>query len=136
LSSVAGTLVIFNENPDGSAYQLYPSKTFRGPDGRSDFARIDAGRELRIPSATQYDKGYRIQIEPPLGINHLRAIVVPENQKVNDIIAAHSDGEVIRDLAQLISLIVDADAESRGAVGVQIAPTNRGSADVSYEIVD
>jgi hypothetical protein len=136
LSSVAGTLVIFNENPDGTAYQLYPSKAFPGPDGRSDFARIEAGRELRVPSAAQYDKGYRIQIEPPLGTNHLRAIVVPENQRINDVIAAHSDGGIIRDLAMVIRNIVNADAKSRGAAGVRVAPTGRGSADTIYEIVN
>jgi hypothetical protein len=136
LSSAAGTLVIFNENPDGTAYQLYPSKAFPGPDGRSDFARIEAGRELRIPSAAQYDKGYRIQIEPPLGINHLRAIVVPENQRINDVIAAHSDGGIIRDLATVIRNIVNADAKSRGAAGVRVAPAGRGSADTTYEIVN
>jgi hypothetical protein len=131
-SSVAGTLVIFNENPDGSAYQLYPSKTFPGPDGRSGSARIEAGKELRIPSAAQYDKGYRFEIQPPLGLNRLRAIVVPENRKIDEIVAAHSDGEVIRDLALVISLIVD--ASDRGAVGVHV--TDRGTAEVSYEITN
>jgi secreted trypsin-like serine protease len=131
-SSVTGSLVIFNENPDGTAYQLYPSKTFPGPDGRADAARIEAGKETRVPSTAQYDKGYRIQIDPPLGMNHLRAIVVPENRKINEIISAHSDGETIKDLATVISLIVD--AVDRGAVGVQV--TDRGSAEVSYEIVN
>jgi secreted trypsin-like serine protease len=132
LSSVTGTLVIFNENPDGTAYQLYPSKTFPGPDGRLDSAQIEAGRELRVPSAAQYDKGYRFQIQPPLGTNKLRAIVVPGSQKIDEIVAAHSDGGVIRDLALVISLIVD--ATDKGAVGVQI--TDRGSAEVTYEIVN
>lgn len=136
LSSVAGALVIFNENPDGSAYQLYPSKTFPGPDGRKDSARIEAGRELRIPSSAQYDKGFRIQIEPPLGINHLRAIVVPESQKIDSIIAQHSDGETIHDLARVIRYIVEADADPRGAMGVQVAPTSRGSAVVTYQIIN
>src|SRR5207244_6937543 len=136
LSSVAGALVIFNENPDGTAYQLYPSKPFPGPDGRTDSARIEAGRELRIPSPAQYDKGYRIQIEPPLGINHLRAIVVPESQKIDDIIAQPSDGNIIRDLARVIRYVIEADAESRGAVAVQVAPTSRGSADMTYEIIN
>jgi len=136
LSSVAGALVIFNENPDGSAYQLYPSKAFPGPDGNVGSARIEAGRELRIPSAAQYDKGYRIQIEPPLGVNRLRAIVVPESQKIDDVIAQHSDGNTIRDLARVIRYIVEADADSRGAVAVQVAPTSRGSAEMTYEIVN
>ncbi|WP_454620428.1 trypsin-like serine protease [Bradyrhizobium cenepequi] len=136
LSSVAGAFVIFNENPDGTAYQLYPSKPFPGPDGRTDSVRIEAGRELRIPSAAQYDKGYRIQIEPPLGINHLRAIVVPESQKIDEIIRLHSDGDIIRDLARVIRYIVEADADSRGAVPVQVAPTSRASAEMTYEITN
>jgi secreted trypsin-like serine protease len=134
-SSAAGTLVIFNENPDGTAYQLYPSKVFPGPDGRSDVARIEAGRELRIPSPMQYDKGYRIKIEPPLGTNRLRAIITPESRDIQDIIAAHSDGEVIRDLPQVISAIVDV-ADDKGAVPIHLAPSSRGSGEVSYEIVN
>lgn len=136
VSSVAGALVIFNENPDGSAYQLYPSKTFPGPDGRTDSVRIEAGKEQRIPSSAQYDKGYRIRIEPPLGINHLRAIVVPESQKINEIIAKHSESETIRNLATVIRYIVEADDKTRGAVPIQVAPTSRGSADFTYEIVN
>jgi secreted trypsin-like serine protease len=131
-SSVSGSLVIFNENPDGTAYQLYPSKTFPGPDGRADAAHIQAGAELRIPSELQYAQGYRIAIEPPLGLNLLRAIVVPEGRKIDEIIAQHSDGEAIRDLATVIRLIVD--EVQRGAVAVKV--TDRGSAEVSYEIVN
>ena len=135
-SSVSGALVVFNENSDGTAYQLYPSKTFPGPDGSTEAAAIEAGKELRIPSPVQYDKGYRFQIQPPLGLNRLIAIVVPEKGKINRIIASHSDGGKIRDLALVISLIADEvdDDSSRGAVGGQI--TDRGSADVSYDIVN
>lgn len=136
LSSVAGTLVIFNENPDGSAYQLYPSKAFPAPDGRTNSARIEEGKELRVPSPAQLDKRYRIRIEPPLGINHLRAIVVPESQKIDSIIAEHSDGETIRDLPRLLRYLVEADADPRGAVGIQLAPAGRGSAATAYEIIN
>ncbi|MBR0749991.1 trypsin-like serine protease [Bradyrhizobium japonicum] len=131
-SSVAGSLVIFNENPDGTAYQLYPSKVFPGPDGRVDAARIEAGAELQVPSASQYAQGYRIGIEPPLGLNRLRAIVLPESRRINEIIAQHSDGGTIQDLATVIRLIVD--EVDRGAVPMHI--TDRGSAEVSYEIVN
>jgi hypothetical protein len=87
---------------------------------------------LRIPSELQYAQGYRIAIEPPLGLNLLRAIVVPEGRKIDEIIAQHSDGEAIRDLATVIRLIVD--EVQRGAVAVKV--TDRGSAEVSYEIVN
>jgi len=133
-SSVSGSLVVFNENPDGSAYQLYPSKTFPGPDGRTDSAYIKAGTELRIPSSTQYNMGYRFEIQPPLGPNRLRAIVVPKNQKIDSIIASYSDGETIRDLAPVIFLIVDAAEADNGTVGFPI--NDRGSAEVSYDIVN
>jgi|GEM_PF-2414503 len=133
-SSVSGSLVVFNENPDGTAYQLYPSKTFPGPDGRTDAAHIKAASELRIPSATQYDMGYRFEIQPPLGPNKLRAIVVPRSQKIDSIIASHSDGETIRDLALIITLIVDAVGPDNGVTGSRI--NDRGSAEVSYDIVN
>jgi len=135
-SSVSGALVVFNENADGTAYQLYPSTTFPSPDGRTDIAAIEAGKELRIPSPAQYDKGYRFLIRPPHGLNRLIAIVVPPKDKVERIIASHSDGGTIRDLAMVISLIADEvdDDSSRGAVGAHI--TDRGSAEVSYDIVD
>lgn len=140
-SSVSGSLVVFNENPDGTAYQLYPSKTFPGPDGGTRAASIAAGTELRIPSRIQYDQGYRFLIQPPLGPNKLRAIVVPANDRIERIIASHSEGETIADPGQVISRIVnEVDREagtaepSRGAVGVRIP--DRGSAEVSYDIVN
>ena len=133
-SSVSGALVVFNENPDGTAYQLYPSKTFPGPDGRTDAARIKAGEELRIPSSAQYNMGYRFEIQPPLGPNKLRAIIVPWSQKIDSIIASHSDGKTIQDLAFIIRLIVAATETDKEPVGVRI--TDRGSAEVSYDIVN
>jgi len=133
-SSVSGSLVVFNENPDGTAYQLYPSRTFPGPDGRTDSAYIKAGTELRIPSSAQYNMGYRFEIQPPLGPNRLRAIVVPKNQEIDSIIASYSDGGTIRDLALVISLIVDAIEVNKGGVGIRI--NDRGSAEVSYDIVN
>ncbi|UYO54606.1 trypsin-like serine protease [Rhodopseudomonas palustris] len=131
-SSATGMLVIYNENPDGTAYQLYPSKSFPGPDGRTDYAQIDAGEQLLIPSVVQHDKGYRIQIEPPLGMNKLRAIVVPPGAGTREIVARHSGGANIDDLTRVISDLVG--AVERGLVAVPLA--DRGSAEVSYEITN
>ncbi|MFL9827702.1 trypsin-like serine protease [Rhodoplanes sp. SY1] len=134
-SSVSGAVVVYNENPDGHSYQLYPSKAFPAPGPNPNVARIEAGKALSIPSASQRAEGYRFVIRPPTGTNRLRAVVVPANAKVEEIIGAHADGDEIRDLGLIINDIVDAELESRGPEPIKLGPTNRGSAELTYEIV-
>lgn len=140
-SSVAGSVVIYNENPDGSSYQLYPSKAFPAPGANPALARIEPGRVLRIPSAPQRDAGYRFVIRPPTGTNKLRALVVPESRRMEEIVAEHFDGGDIRDLSLVTNQIVDAGlaalgANTRGPKPVQVAPVNRGTAERTYQIVN
>jgi secreted trypsin-like serine protease len=134
-SSVPGAIVVFNENPDGHAYQLYPSRDFPAPAGDPNVAHIDAGKVLSIPSALQRDQGYRLIIRPPIGTNHLRAVVVPANKKVQDIVNEHAGGSEIRNLGLVIGHIVDAELEGRGPEAVRVDPVDRGSAEKIYEIV-
>lgn len=134
-SSVSGAVVVFNENPDGHAYQLYPSRAFPAPGADPAIARIEAGKTLRIPSAVQRDQGYRFIIRPPTGINKLRAFVIPENRAVQDIVRANFSGGEIRDLSLVINQIVDAELGSRGPEPVKVAPVDRGSAERTYTIV-
>lgn len=140
-SSVAGSVVIYNENPDGSSYQLYPSKAFPAPGANPMLARIEPGRVLRIPSASQREAGYRIIIRPPTGTNKLRALVVPESKRMEEIVAEHFDGGDIRDLSVVTNQIVDAGLvnvgqNTRGPKPVQVAPVNRGTAERTYRIVN
>jgi secreted trypsin-like serine protease len=135
-SSVPGAVVVFNQNPDGHAYQLYPSKVFPAPDGNPSVAHIEPGKLLSIPSPVQRDQGYRFVIRPPTGTNHLRAIVVPDSKKMRQVIAEHSDGGEIRDLALVINQIVDTELETRGPEPVKVEPVDRGSAEKIYEIIE
>lgn len=134
-SSVNGAVVVFNENPDGHAYQLYPSKAFPAPGSDPAIARVEAGQTLRIPSGIQRDQGYRFIIRPPIGVNKLRAIVVPESRAMQDIVRANFAGGEIRDLSLVVNQIVDAELGSRGPEPVKVAPVDRGSAERTYEIL-
>jgi Trypsin/Domain of unknown function (DUF4384) len=134
-SSISGAIVIFAENNDGKAYQLYPSKAFPAPGPDPRVARIDAGKRLTIPSAEQRAQRYRFEIQPPTGPgNRLRALVVPDIKEVEPLISANADGDDIRDLGGVIAKILDVEVD-RGAVAVQLPPTNRAAAEVVYEIV-
>lgn len=135
-SSVRGSVVIYNENPGGRSYQLYPSKAFPAPGASPALARIEPGRTLSIPSAAQRNAGYRFQIRPPTGTNKLRVVVVPESRKVDEIINRHFDGGDILDLGAVVNEIVDAEIQTRGPEPVKIDPVDRGTAERIYEIID
>lgn len=134
-SSVAGSVVVYNENPDGRAYQLYPSKAFPAPGSDPAVARIAAGETLTIPSAAQRAEGYRFVMRPPLGTNKLRAVVVPTSQAMDAIVRANFESGDIRDLSLVIDQIVAAELGDRGPEPVKIEPVNRGSAERVYEII-
>lgn len=135
-SSVRGAVVVYNENPDGRGYQLYPSKAFPAPGPNPALARIEPGRPLRIPSAVQRDAGYRFIIRPPTGTNTLRAVVVPESKTMGEIVAENFDGRGIRDLSLVTNQIVAAELEARGPEPIRIDPVDRGTAERIYRIVD
>lgn len=134
-SSVSGAVVVYNENPDGRAYQLYPSKAFPAPGADPAVARIEAGKTLHIPSSIQRDQGYRFVIRPPTGVNKLRAVVVPDSKAMQDIVRANFEGGDIRDLSLVMNHIVDAELGNRGPEPVKIEPVDRGSAERTYEIL-
>ena len=133
-SSVSGAVVIYAENPGGTARQIYPSKTFPASGSDPQVARIEAGKTLQIPSDEQRNQGYRFIIRPPQGTSHLRAIVVPDKPKIIEAIRAHADDEVIPDLAQVISAIVDAELDERAAEPIRVEPTDRATATKVYQI--
>lgn len=133
-SSVAGIVVVFAENPDGTARQIYPSTIFPASTAEPHVARIKAGQSLTIPSAQQRRNGFRLQIRPPFGTSVLRALVVPERQLIVDLIKENADGRNLQDLAATIAKIVGAEAATRGAEPVRILPTDRAVASVRYDI--
>jgi hypothetical protein len=134
-SSTPGLVVVYNENPDGRAYQVYPSKNFPAPGENPSMARIKAGEELLIPSKDQLADRYAFIVRPPLGANILRAIVVPENAETAGIIAEYADGHTIDNLVELLKRIVGAEFKHRGLEAVRIDPIDRGSAERTYQIV-
>lgn len=134
-SSANGLLVVYNENPDGHSYQLYPSKVFPAPGADPTLARIEAGKPLSIPSAAQRDQGYRFVIRPPTGTNKLRAVVVPESTAMRDIVRANFAGGDIRDLSAVMGKIVQAELGSRGPEAVKVEPVDRGVGERTYQIL-
>lgn len=134
-SSVSGAVVLFNENPDGRAYQIYPSKAFPAPGASPKIARIEAGRTLSVPSEAQRQAGYRFAVRPPLGKNKLRAIVVPDSQKLDELISENFDGGTIENFAALINRIVDINLSERGLEPVKVNPVDRGAMEYPYDIL-
>jgi hypothetical protein len=134
-SSTPGLVVVFNENPDGRAYQLYPSNSFPAPGDNPNSASIKAGEELLIPSQAQKADRYAFIARPPLGVNVLHAIVVPDNQETRDLIAEYADGRNIDNLADLLKKVVRAEFRHRGLEATRVDPIDRGSAERTYQIL-
>ncbi|TPQ50332.1 hypothetical protein C2U72_13970, partial [Prosthecomicrobium hirschii] len=139
LSSTSGRLVLFSQGPDGQAHQIYPSKGM--PSGRAEGApaTIEAGRSISIPSAKARQQGYRYKILPPAGPNRLIAVVVPERAKADDLIARHADGDPIPDFDRFVAELIQREVASRAESDVKdliVAPLDRGTATLDYEIVE
>jgi secreted trypsin-like serine protease len=136
-SKLTGTVVIFNENPDGSGYQVYPSKVFAVSGADGGIAHIAGGQGLQIPSPEQLDQGYRFEITPPLGLNHLYAVVVPENETVARLTNVHIDGGTFSDLKGVMQGILDAGVNrTRGPVAIKLDPSQYYVAKLDYQIVE
>lgn len=91
-SAVAGAVVVFNEEPDGTTEQLYPSRSFPGSDRDGSLARIDGSRPISVPTAEQWDRGYRFVVRSQLGTSRLYAVVVAPNPSVEAVVRAGFDG--------------------------------------------
>ena len=135
-SKLTGTVVIFNENPDGSGYQVYPSKVFAATGADGGIGHIAAGQSLQIPSPEQLAQGYRFEITPPLGRNHLYAVAIPENDDLAKLIRAHVDGTTFSDLKAVMQGILDAGVvRHRGPVAITLDPSQYYLAKLDYDIV-
>ena len=136
-SKLTGTVIIFNENPDGTGYQVYPSKVFAASGADGGIAHIAGGQRLQIPSPEQLEQGYRFEITPPLGLNHLYAVVVPENEMVAKLANVHSDGATFSDLKDVMDKILNAGIQrTRGPVPVKLDPSQYYVAKFDYQIVE
>ncbi len=137
LSSVSGSLALFNQDSDGRAYQIFPSKSMPSGQGDGSSARIVAGETVSIPPPRLIDQGYRFRIKPPVGDNKLIAMVLPERAEVKDVLSRYADGSDIPDLRGLIDELVNREEGSRGIEAVRLkAPTDRAVAERAYEIVE
>nr|WP_281353051.1 trypsin-like serine protease [Aureimonas leprariae] len=136
VSSVSGSLTLFNQDSDGRAYQIYPSKVMSAPGGASS-ARIEAGETLTIPSPAMRDQGYRFKVTPPTGRNWLIAMVLPDRVKADDLLKRYSDGATIGSdqLAALVDELTERERSTRDFDLVSVEPTDRATARLEYRIV-
>jgi secreted trypsin-like serine protease len=103
LSSVAGRLLLVNQDVDGRAYQIFPSTTVPSGQPNGAVAAVKAGQTLTIPTARQLDQGFRFRIDPPAGKNRLIAIVVPNETRADDLLTRYADGRAIDDLPKMLA---------------------------------
>jgi secreted trypsin-like serine protease len=75
-----GYLVLFDASPDGKITQIYPNPfSMRSPLGmRAAANRLDAGRPLTVPDASNPYAGFKFTIDPPAGQGKLIAILSDE----------------------------------------------------------
>jgi secreted trypsin-like serine protease len=124
-SSVPGNLMVFNQESDGRAYQVFPNRySGRNLPGQARTA-IAAGRSISIPGPMD---GFRLTIAPPAGANRMIAVVVPANIAIDDLAGGHDDMQPIDDLDALLAgifarvtrdLNVEAATPNNRAVGVR-----------------
>lgn len=133
LSSVDGTLALFNEEAGKRAYQIFPTPAMTSAQPGS-LDRIVAGQPMTLPPPRLKDSGFRFRITPPVGQNRLVAVVIPAGVKVGDILSRHADGSDFYNLDDVLTQL--ATAAMRGIEVVQLPPVNRATATWNYEIIE
>ncbi len=135
-SSVAGNLLVVNQESNGRAYQIFPNKySAKSEAGRSvpgqARASVTAGETIRVPGAMDR---FKLTITPPLGKNKIIAVVVPPGVRFEDLASRHEDMQPIEDLDALLEDL--SDRTTRGIAVEQAAPSNRAVGIREYEIVN
>ncbi len=129
-SSVAGHLLVVNQERDGSAYQLFPNKysgNNRIGEARTDIA---AGQTVTVPDVMDR---FKLTVTPPAGMNRIIAVVVPSSVRMSDLASQHAD---MRPIADLNALLKDISDRTRGIRVDEAAPKNRAIGIREYEIVE
>ncbi|WP_165435229.1 trypsin-like serine protease [Bradyrhizobium sp. Leo121] len=128
ISSIDGNLVVFNRDPDGKTYQIYPNKFIK-----NDVAgKIRAGAALILPDQAD---SFRLRATPPLGKNTLIAVVLPPQTPIDDLTKLNDDLGVIADPKSLFDSLADREVKTRGIKVEPVAPINRAIAQLTYELV-
>jgi secreted trypsin-like serine protease len=131
-SSVTGNLLVFNEDENGRAYQVFPNK-FSGRDlpGQAR-AKVAAGEPVTIPGPTD---GFALRITPPTGKNRVIAIVLPSEVRVDDLVEANEDMRSIPRFHEILDTIAKREQSTRGMKVEEAPPKKRAVGIREYEIV-
>lgn len=127
-SSIDGSLVVFNRDPDGRTYQIFPNKFVRS----AQAGRIRSGTPLVIPEGSD---GFRLRATPPLGKNTIIAVVFPPDTPIDDLTKLNDGLAEITDPKALFDSLADREVKTRGIKVEPAAPTNRATAYLTYELV-
>ena len=126
ISSIDGNLVVFNRDPDGKTYQIYPNKFIK------EAGRIRSGLPLVLPNQ---EDGFRLRAIPPLGKNTLIALVFPPETPIDDLTKLNDGLVEIEDPKSLFDSLADRQVKTRGIKVEPVAPINRAVAQLTYELI-
>jgi secreted trypsin-like serine protease len=128
ISSVDGNLAVFNRDPDGTTYQIFPNRFVKN----AGSGRIRSGVPLVLPD--QGD-GFRLRATPPLGKSTIIALVFPPETPISDITKLNDSLGKIDDPKSLFESLADREVKTRGIKVEPVAPVNRAIAQLTYELV-
>ena len=131
-SSVSGNLVVFNQDPDGRSYQIFPNKLTRGSlnPGQAK-AMVQAGETITVPGSND---NFVLRISPPIGTNRIIAVVVPPEAKIDDLAEKNQEFEAFSDLDALLMAISKRELETRGVTVEAVEPRNRAIGVRAYQV--
>ncbi len=134
-SSVAGNVIVYNQDIDGRAYQIFPNmRSGRDLPGQAR-TTISSGVVIPIPGPTD---GFALRITPPTGLNRLIAVVVPPSVRIDDIARKHEDMRSFDNVDSLLEEITRREQQARAERGIAVeeaAPRHRAVGVRVYEIV-
>lgn len=124
-SSMAGQLVVYNQNAEGKAYQVFPNRFSRPQAPGKSVTEVAAGQTIAIPGPSD---GFQMRLAPPTGRNRLIAVVMPVQAKLAEAVAAQSDMRSFDNLTRGLQRVAATDPSPP-------APTRRAVGILTYEIV-
>lgn len=120
VSPIAGSLIVLNQEADGSTTQLFPNNLSAGTRPGEAPTRVEAGVAIVIPGPKDR---FQLRIAPPLGPSRIIAIVLPADIPIGDLVGRNFGLKPVVDPDKLIE---DLTRRTTATRGVRVEAITRG----------
>lgn len=135
-SSIAGKLIVLNQDETGKTTQLFPNNFSASTSAGQAKERIAAGVPVLIPAPGDT---FALRATPPAGRNSIVAIIAPVDAKLSDVTAPGKTLKPLADVESLLREVAERSNEADHTRGVEVegtAASTRAVGRASFEIIN